>query len=324
MTARRSPGREHALRRLGVPADGSIARLLDEADFTIVDIGAREGVRPEMRVLAPFGSLVACEPEAEEAKRLQAQLAEELPWRNVIVLPVAIADTTGTATLHVSTRPGMSSLLPPNPDVVARYYKSTAFTVGTTQEVPTMRLDEAAAEYGFSDASLLKVDTQGTELAILESGSQLLQDAVEAVYLESLFHEFYRGQSLFADTDAFLRGFGFILVDMRVMTMRGRGYARDIVSRRQPVWAHCLYLRDPEIVRARGSRSQARWLGIALAYQHHDLAYEIAREPALAAAFGDSLGDDLHAALQARTQSRLAGLTDEERASELAAHRRVH
>lgn len=257
--------------------DPTLQCLFMEADLKFVDIGARGSAVPQLMPLAPFAHYYAFEPDPSEAERLAALLPER--WRGVTVVPIAIGSLEGEATLFVTRAPGLSSLLCPDVSVTGRFFKGNEFEVVSTRPVSVLGLDQAAAQYGFEDACFVKLDTQGTELDILHSGRELLHDSVVGVQVEVEFSPFYDGQPLFADVDAFLRGLNFSLFDLwRVLARRASYRAREY-SRRQVVWAHALYLKEPEILRAlHGAgavRHSARLLALALAYWHHDLALEI-------------------------------------------------
>src|SRR5262249_46261646 len=121
--------------------------------------------------------------------------------------------------------------------------------------------------------------TQGTELDILQSGSRLVRESLLAVHTESLFQPFYKGQSLFADVDSFLRGNGFALFSLNRTTLRRSGYRPSLYSKRVVAWAHCLYMREPETLLAaepeKLRRNLPRLLALALAFEHYDLSLEI-------------------------------------------------
>jgi hypothetical protein len=102
---------------------------------------------------------------------------------------------------------------------------------------------------------------------------------VLGVYTESLFHPFYKGQSLFADIDTYLRHAGFSLYSLSRTAMRRRGYRPSMYSNRVVSWAHCLYLREPDALPPADDGSRgchlARLLGLVLTFQYYDLALEL-------------------------------------------------
>jgi hypothetical protein len=177
--------------------------------------------------------------------------------------------------------------------------------VGSTT-VPTISLDHAAARYGFEDACFVKIDTQGTELDILASGEQLVARSVLGVQVEAEFQPFYAGQPVFADLDAYLRERGFVLVDLKRRLLRGSDFRTEFYSRRQLVWAHCVYLRPHDALAVDSAdeteRRVARWLGLVLAHEYFDLAFRAVADGVVA----DTFRPDIEVAARAVTKRRLA------------------
>lgn len=257
----------------------ALRTLFEAARIQVVDLGARGTAYGPLTALAPFTHYVACEPDAPEAERIQRELTEQAHWRAVTVMTEAIAAERGSATLFITNEPGMSSLLEPDPLVAGKFYLARKFRVASTATVPTLPLDEAAARYGFEDAAFLKIDTQGTELEILQSGPRLLERAV-GVYTESLFHPIYKGQAVFSDVDSLLRREGFTLFTLNRTMLRRWGYRKSVYSKRMIAWAHALYFREPESLLAGAvddvPRRLLRLLAFALTFNHFDLAFETA------------------------------------------------
>ena len=256
-----------------------LTSLLQDAGVKIVDVGGRGSAFHPLLTLAPFAHYFVSEPDVEEAERLRKQLPDEAEWRDVTVITEAIASRRGVANLHVTIQPGMSSLLEPDVEVTRRFHLAQKFRVVSIVEVPTLPLDEAAAQYGFADAAFLKLDTQGTELDILESGPRLLGESLLGVHTESCFHAFYKGQAVFAEIDSHLRHRGMVLFSLSRTTLRRSGFRKSLYSKRIIAWAHCLYFREPETLLAASGdalrRQLSRLLAMALAFQHFDLAFEI-------------------------------------------------
>jgi FkbM family methyltransferase len=255
-----------------------LAPMLADAGMKLVDLGGRGEAFLAVAPLVRFADYYVCEPDPIEAQRLKEQLPREFPWRSLTVLSEAIASRRGEAVLHVTSSPGMSSLLEPDPGVTGHFFLSSRFQIVGTTTVPTLPLDEAASRYGFTDACFLKIDTQGTELEILQSGPRLVRESLLGVYVECSFRPFYRGQALFSDVDSHLRESGFALFSLSRTNLRRAGYRQSLYSRRVASWAHCLYLREPETLLSAGTSARLqlpRLLGLALAFEQYDLAFEI-------------------------------------------------
>ncbi len=294
-----------------------LGQLATTANPRLVDIGARGKPLPFMKRVASHTHYVGCEADVDEASRLQEELTAYAEWRSVTIVPHAIANGE-ERTFFIAKRPGMSSLLEPDAAIYSRYFNRRAYRVLDRVAIPTITLDDAAERYKFEDASFLKLDTQGTELEILESGRRLLDERIVGVYIETAFHPFYRGQSLFSDIDAYLRGRGFTLFDLsrthlrRVPSLGRRGVqvdAGEYYSRRPVVWAHCLYFKEPSGLAAGPSEMAAKaagWLVLwAVVFEHFDFALEVLFSPA-----GQPLLEIYGRELPEQVESLACGLAD--------------
>ena len=255
--------------RIHVPPDTDLDHLFAEADLTVVDVGARERPRGDLRALARWAHMVAVEADAEEASHLESALAAG-GWRAVTVIAAA-AGAAREATLYRTQNPGFASLLPPNARVAGRYVAGPHFAVEGTEPLATTPLDELAVRHGIRKATIVKLDTQGTELDILQSAPRLLSRTA-AVTIEAMFEPMYLGQPLFGDADADLRARGFRVADLELVRLRGKDYRPDVWSRRQAAWAHAHYIRDPTEI---DSGLAADLLAAVLAFGFIDLAIEI-------------------------------------------------
>jgi FkbM family methyltransferase len=219
-----------------VPSPALLAGC-EQRSLVIVDVGARGGLQPHWRPLAEHLTWVGFEPDA---RSLDA-LPPENRARHCHVLPTALSDAKGTATLRLTRDPGDSSLLRPNRTFLEQFDNPSRFDVVSTLEVPTDTLDAQLSTIGLSRVDVLKLDTQGTELPILRGATDLLSRGVIAVDVEVEFSQLYEGQPLFADVDTYLRRFDLALMDL---APRRWPYTagRDLALARGPVvWAEAVY-----------------------------------------------------------------------------------
>jgi len=178
------------------------------------------------------------------------------------------------ATFHVTSRVQTGSLFEPNTPLLQLF---RGVHEGTTprgvRDVKTVRLDDVP---NLLDADFMKIDVQGAELAALQGGTRLLQATV-AIQIEVTFEEYYRGQPLFCDIDAYLRSQGFwfhLFVGLNPITMNpftGGG--------RQVLWTDVVYTRPP--LKLAALPEAKLWkLAILLhdVYGSQDFAYACLRE----------------------------------------------
>jgi FkbM family methyltransferase len=141
------------------------------------------------------------EPQAEGLASLNDRKSDLETY-----LPYVIGDGS-PATLHVTALPGMTSLLEPNHSVLGLFNGFSAWSQ-VIQKVPvkTWRLDGLPE---ITAIDMLKIDVQGSELAVFKSGRERLKRAV-VVHTEVCFLQLYKDQPLLAEIDLDLRGLGFI------------------------------------------------------------------------------------------------------------------
>jgi FkbM family methyltransferase len=139
----------------------AVQRLLP-AGGTFVDVGANKGDFSLIaaRTAGPEGRVIAFEPGPENAT--WARKSVELNgYPNVELLEVALSDSEGEAKLHLGRRSGWHSL-------VSRPVDQDTITVRTRT------LDTVLAERGSPTVDMLKIDVEGSELAVLRGARQTL------------------------------------------------------------------------------------------------------------------------------------------------------
>src|SRR5882724_10194376 len=191
------------------PAPMDAARVLIDAlslgrPIAIVDIGANpiDGAPPYMPLLDKgIGRLIGFEPQAQALARL---VAAQRP--NETYLPYAVGDGA-EHTLHLCQAPGMASLFQPDPATLALFHGFPEWgKVIETRPIATRRLDDIEE---VDRVDYLKVDVQGSELAVFEGGRDKLHLAV-AIHTEVSFVPLYRDQPPFGEIDRSLRSLGFL------------------------------------------------------------------------------------------------------------------
>jgi FkbM family methyltransferase len=174
--------------------------------LTLVDVGSAGGLNARWKPFAPILSSVLFDPREPEAKGRFGR-------GQVRVYPVALGELPGEATLHLTSMANMSSFLAPDPDVFARFGKKERdASVVATEAVPVDTLDALATRDGFRP-DVLKVDTQGSELLVLQGAKGALQ-SVLLVEVEVSFFQRYRQQPLLADVEGHMTAHGFELIDL--------------------------------------------------------------------------------------------------------------
>jgi FkbM family methyltransferase len=238
----------------------------------VVDIGANpiDGDPPYKEMLAAgLCTVVGFEPQPDALAELNRRRTPRERY-----LPYAVGDGRERM-LHVCRERGMTSLLAPDH---ARLDLFTGFAshggLEKKVQIATRRLDEIDE---IECMDFLKIDIQGGELDVFESGRGKLAGAV-AVQTEVSFVTLYQDQPAFGVIDTFLRQLGFIphcFAEMKVRPLAPmvlEGDPRNGV--RQLLEADIVYMRDftrPE------NMDVEQWKHVALiahhCYESFDLAF---------------------------------------------------
>ncbi len=170
----------------------------------VVDIGANpiDTEPPYKSMLAKrLCTLVGFEPQVEALATLNTRKSDLETY-----LPYAVGDGKA-GVLKICQAPGMTSLLTPNPRVLD-CFPGFAHFGRVTKEIPVeTRTLDSISEIGHLD--FLKIDVQGTELAVFRNGTARLAKAV-ALQTEISFMPLYVNEPVFGDIDLALRGLGFV------------------------------------------------------------------------------------------------------------------
>jgi FkbM family methyltransferase len=229
----------------------------------VVDIGANpiDGDPPYKEMLiAGLCDLVGFEPQAEALATLNRRKSPRERY-----LPYAIGDGR-EGILHICRESGMSSLLMPDRDHLDLFTGFASHgSVKNQVQVATRRLDDVEE---IDRMDFLKIDIQGGELAVFESGRSKLASAV-AVQTEVSFITLYEGQPAFGAVDTSLRQLGFVphcFAELKLRPLAPLVFNRDPTRGvRQLLEADLVYVRDfsrPE------NMDVEQWKHLALVAHH--------------------------------------------------------
>jgi FkbM family methyltransferase len=170
----------------------------------VIDVGAEIGRWSEavLHLIHPQ-RLLAIEPTPDSFKALQERLGS-VPA--VQLENCAIGASPGTAELRIMSHAVFNSLLPVR-DEMRSVYSDVAERQTVTVEMRT--LDDVAAD--MESVSILKIDVQGAESAVLDGGKETLRKTT-VVVLETNFVSHYEGDTCFDELHARMANeFGFEL-----------------------------------------------------------------------------------------------------------------
>lgn len=243
------------------------AGFLSQHPIRLLDIGARGGPPPELATLAPHVRRVGFEPDDEECRRLNAESEGSY-------FPKMVAGAVGRQALHLYRDRGYSSVL----EISGRYEQlwSGVIPVDDTLVLDTVTLDGFLAEHPDLRPDMLKMDTQGSELGILEGAKESL-DTIGLVEVEVEFLPIYQDQPLAADVMRFMAERGFELLYLnRVFQSRRRVYTGP--SRGQLIFGDALFGKREDQLSAFSDEQRAKYVVLLCQYGHLDIAWQLLRQ----------------------------------------------
>ncbi len=152
-----------------------LARLIERLGLTsFIDVGAERGALAEGALAAGIERLHAVEPHPDNAAELRRRFASD---RRVKVHELAASDADGTATLHLSSDPSGDVI--PYGHTLHSPEDTSAIVWRRTLEVSRRSLGSLVADGELpGEVGVLKIDTEGHDLAVLRGMGELTADVV--------------------------------------------------------------------------------------------------------------------------------------------------
>jgi len=175
--------------------------------FTVVDVGAREGVAPYWQVFGDDLRIVGFDLDAEECARMNG-----IDPRTKY-LPFALDGKAGKRKVHVTKYLPATSFFRPNPEFYGRHTTSDIGTVIVSEPVvETVTLPEALSGLGWIP-DFLKLDAEGVELEIMQGAESLLPRVI-GILTEVRFTRSMCGSTIFWEVEKYAREQGYELYDL--------------------------------------------------------------------------------------------------------------
>ena len=187
----------------------------------ILDVGANTGrsARNFLK-LFPKQEIWSFEPGSEAYAELNA--APDLA--GVKKFNIALSDREGTATLNRFGGSEMNSLFQRSSRAELFVPDPASISPKGTEEVKMTRLDTFCESHHVKTVAMLKIDTQGHDLAVLRGAERLLASGqVQVILCEINFSPLYEGQPSMGDIYSFLSSLGFGLVGLYDTARDGAG-----------------------------------------------------------------------------------------------------
>lgn len=232
--------------------------------LALVDVGASGGVHPRWQVFGDRLKAVLFEPDPRAYRELQTMVPAH--WT---VINTALADAAGTIDLHLCRKQKVSSVYPPNTDLLRRFPDASRFDLCERRNMAADTLDAVLPAHGVGEVDFIKVDAEGFELAILRGAGQTLANVI-GVEVEVCFQPLRIGQPLFDEIHRHLSSIGLTLFDLRRQYWRLNGEPVRDRRKGQLVWGDALYLRPASWFMGDGTGHPAKALMALMVYQAYN------------------------------------------------------
>lgn len=174
----------------------TLQQFEDQAPVRLcLDVGANAGhFAREFRAAFPPATIHCFEPGEDAFQQLQTLAGQDSQVR---AHRTALGNRSGSQTFFLNAKSVTHSLLPVAADAT-QWAPATHITPTGTAEVKVATCDEFCGAHSIDHVSLLKVDTQGYDLKVLEGARSLLETGkCDWIYVEMMFVPIYDGQCHF-------------------------------------------------------------------------------------------------------------------------------
>ena len=250
-------------------------KYYQEHPLIFVDIGASGGIPKEWKRVDRHLQVIGFEPDEREFANLVE--SQELRYLNS-----ALYKEKKKIEFHLCRKQEVSSIFLPSIDFLNQFPEEERFDVLETIILEADSLDNQFQKNGISDVDFIKLDTQGSELSILEGAIETLK-TVFGLQIEVGFVELYQDQPLFSDVNSFISSHGFQLFDISPLYFWKRKDGVNLGSKKgQIIFADALYLKKSEKIRNNtifGNKSKIlKAISTCILYGYLDYAFEICKQ----------------------------------------------
>jgi len=181
----------------------------DDDKFVLMDIGARGGIAPQWKPISPLARVFGFDPDTEECNRLNQQKL------GVEYLPFALASGPGKRPFYLTELEFCHGFKAVNEKFFGRFPNAINNAVKSSVEMEADALDNIIGRLKIKHLDFMKIDTEGSELDILQGAKESLScKSVLGLLVEVWWDPRLKNQPPFSELDAFIREQGFTFFDL--------------------------------------------------------------------------------------------------------------
>ncbi|MCX5964296.1 MAG: FkbM family methyltransferase [Cyanobacteria bacterium] len=248
---------------------------------TCIDIGASYYPHPAWEVFrrSSLTTWIACDPCSENLNYIQ-----NWSWpSSIIQVPLGLSQYGGFQKLYVTSVDSGSSLLPPEIDKWKEYRtKMDYFFPLTEMQVNTITLTELIQQQKLENTPfLIKLDTQGTELSILQGlEASIIKQNLLAIEIEVTLQAkpSMKGSAHFYEVQEFLEDLGFELAYLKPIegilpTFNHRLQGRSILNE-----CDAVFIVRPDLASTKLIEYQLVLIGVYISYHLYGEALHLCKK----------------------------------------------
>lgn len=178
--------------------------------LVLVDVGASGGFSPNWKAASKYLKVIGFEPDEREFTNLQKKNDKQ-----VVYLNAALSNCSQEVPFYMNRKQQTSSAFEPNRPFIDQFPESERFEVMRKTKIRVDSLDNQLAMHHIEGVDFIKVDTDGSELFVLQGASRVMDQHVFGVEVEVEYAPLHLGQPQFSDLDKFMQSKGFQLFDLK-------------------------------------------------------------------------------------------------------------
>lgn len=257
-----------------LPNKKMLRRFMNSELLLIADVGATGNPKGVWREAQEFSKFILFDPDPRASMKSSGRFS--------VVYPVGLWSEQGQKTLSLAVNPEASTVYQFNDDFLNDFSNASLNKAVAEQLISVDSMDNVLGP-SRQWPDFIKVDAEGADLEILKGAERCLQQNCLGIFIEVSFAERHKGSAFFGETDNFLRGRNFMLMDLYPERWVRVNRISRLFSRHQVVWGDALYVlnRNEFLRRIRDAEAPERrdmfikFLFVLLLYQLHDYADEI-------------------------------------------------
>lgn len=226
---------------MGIFIEPEFSEYYHKYPIILVDVGASGGLEPNWKPAEKHLQIIGFEPDKQEFFNLKKKITENARYLNT-----GLYKEKTLLDFYLTKKQQTSSIFKPNREFLDKFPESERFDIIESIKVETDTLDNQFKIHNITGVDFIKIDTQGSELFILEGAVETIKNYPFGLEVEVEFVEIYQNQPLFSNVDSFIRKQGFQLFDIQGVYWK-RTIGKSIGKKRgQLVFGNALYLRKSE------------------------------------------------------------------------------